>query len=66
MLRTNVEKLVKISVMGEISSPVFWRSAYRISAEGKPMVLQALEESPTTFASATRLSDGWLTTWSQA
>ncbi len=39
MLRTNVEKLVKISVMGEVSSPVFWRSAYRISAEGKPMVL---------------------------
>ncbi len=38
MLRTNVEKLVKISVIGEVSSPVF-RSAYRISADGKPRVL---------------------------
>ena len=39
MLRTNVDKLVKISVVGEVSSPVFWHSAYRISAEGKPVVL---------------------------
>jgi hypothetical protein len=39
MLRTNVEKLVKISVIGEVSSPVFGRSAYRISADGKPTVL---------------------------
>ena len=38
-IRTNIDKLVKISVMGEISSPVFGRSAYRISADGKPTVL---------------------------
>lgn len=39
MLRTNVDKLVKISVSGEVSSPVFWRSPYRISATGTPVVL---------------------------
>lgn len=39
MLRTNVDRLVKISVMGEVSSPVFRRSPYRISSEGKPLVL---------------------------
>ncbi|RJS85918.1 DUF4438 domain-containing protein [Candidatus Bathyarchaeota archaeon] len=38
MLRTNVSRLVKISVMGEVSSPVF-RAAYRISSDGVPMVL---------------------------
>lgn len=37
MLKTNVDKLVKVSVMGEISSPT--TSPYRISADGKPMVL---------------------------
>ena len=39
MLRMNVDRLVKISVIGEVSSPIFWRSAYRISSEGKPVVL---------------------------
>jgi len=39
MLRTNVDKLVRISVVGEVSSPVFWRSPYRISADGRPVVL---------------------------
>lgn len=38
MLKTNVDKLVKISVVGEAVSPTF-RSVYRISAQGKPMVL---------------------------
>jgi len=42
MLRTNVDKLVKISVMGEVSSPVFRCSAYRISADGKPVVLPSV------------------------
>lgn len=42
MLRTNVEKLVKISVVGEVSSPVFWRSSYRISADGTPVVLPSV------------------------
>ncbi len=32
MLRTNVEKLVKISVVGEVASPVFGRGIYNISA----------------------------------
>jgi hypothetical protein len=32
MLRTNVDKLVKISVFGEVVSPVFGRSVYNISA----------------------------------
>ncbi|MDH5462201.1 MAG: DUF4438 domain-containing protein [Candidatus Bathyarchaeota archaeon] len=39
MVRTNVEKLVKMSVVGEVSSPIFWRSPYRISADGTPVVL---------------------------
>ncbi|RLI37246.1 DUF4438 domain-containing protein [Candidatus Bathyarchaeota archaeon] len=38
MLRTNVDRLVKISVLGEVSSPVF-RSPYRISSDGTPRVL---------------------------
>ena len=38
MLRTNVEKLIKISVMGEIASPTM-RSVYNVSATGKPVVL---------------------------
>ena len=37
MIRTNVDKLVKVSVMGEISSPT--TSPYRISADGRPVVL---------------------------
>jgi hypothetical protein len=39
MLRTNVEKLVKISVVGEVVSPVFGRGIYNISAQGTPLVL---------------------------
>jgi hypothetical protein len=39
MLRTNVEKLVKISVVGEVASPVFGRGVYNISAQGTPLVL---------------------------
>jgi hypothetical protein len=38
MLRTNVEKLIKISVMGEIASPTI-RSVYNVSATGKALVL---------------------------
>ena len=37
MIRTNVERLVKNSVVGEISPPL--SSGYRISADGHPMVL---------------------------
>lgn len=39
MLKTNVDKLVKISVFGEVASPVFGRGVYNISAQGTPMVL---------------------------
>jgi hypothetical protein len=39
MLRTNADKLVKISVMGEVASPVVGRSIYNISATGTPTVL---------------------------
>jgi hypothetical protein len=39
MLKTNVEKLVKISVMGEVASPFVSRSVYNISATGTLSVL---------------------------
>jgi Domain of unknown function (DUF4438), N-terminal/Domain of unknown function (DUF4438), C-terminal len=38
MLKTNENKLVKISVTGEVVSPTL-RDVYRISADGKPIVL---------------------------
>jgi hypothetical protein len=39
MLRTNVDKLVKISVTGEVASPLVSRSIYNISATGAPSIL---------------------------
>ena len=39
VLKTNEDRLVKISVVGEISSPIFGRSPYRISSDGHPVVL---------------------------
>lgn len=38
MLKTNVEKLIKISVVGEIASPTI-RIPYTVSATGKPTIL---------------------------
>ncbi len=38
MLKTNAEKLVKISVIGEIASPTL-RNPYNVSATGTPLVL---------------------------
>jgi len=38
MLKTNIEKLIKISVMGEIASPTI-SNVYNVSATGKPLVL---------------------------
>ena len=38
MLKTNAEKLIRMSVMGEIASPTI-RSVYNISATGKPVIL---------------------------
>jgi len=42
MIKTNLERLVKISVCGEVSSPVFGPIPYRINPEGKPIVLPGL------------------------
>jgi hypothetical protein len=39
IVRTNVEKLVKMSVVGEVASPVVSRSVYNVSATGAPSVL---------------------------
>ncbi|MBC7130103.1 DUF4438 domain-containing protein [Candidatus Bathyarchaeota archaeon] len=39
MLRTNADRLVKISVVGEVVSPIYRRSVYSISSRGVPMVL---------------------------
>ncbi|HUJ84338.1 MAG TPA: DUF4438 domain-containing protein [Candidatus Acidoferrales bacterium] len=41
MLITNDEKLIKISVMGEIASPTI-RSVYTVSATGQPQVLPSV------------------------
>jgi hypothetical protein len=38
-LKTNADKLIRQSVMGEVSNPVFSYTPYRISTEGKPVVL---------------------------
>jgi hypothetical protein len=39
VIKTNADKLIKISVMGEVSSPIVSKSIYRISANGIPAVL---------------------------
>ncbi len=39
MLRTNANKLVKLSVCGEVVSPGFARGVYTITARGQPVVL---------------------------
>jgi hypothetical protein len=39
MLKTNVNRLVKISVVGEVASPILGKNPYRISADGRPLVL---------------------------
>jgi hypothetical protein len=39
MLRTNANKLVKISVVGEVASPVIGKSVYRVSPTGTPTIL---------------------------
>jgi hypothetical protein len=38
MIRTNADKLIKLSVMGEVASPSF-RQLYKVSASGNPFVL---------------------------
>lgn len=39
MLRTNRDKLVKVSVIGEVVSPVVGAAIYRVSVEGEPVIL---------------------------
>ncbi len=39
LIKTNEDKLVKISVIGEVVSPVVGEAIYKISADGKPEVL---------------------------
>jgi len=38
-LKTNRDRLVKISVIGEIVSPVVGEAVYKVSADGEPMIL---------------------------
>jgi hypothetical protein len=38
-LCTNVDKLVRMSVMGEVVSPIVSRAAYKVTADGRPVVL---------------------------
>ncbi len=39
MIKTNRDKIVKISVIGEVVSPVVGDSVYKVSADGEPVVL---------------------------
>lgn len=39
MIKTNRDKIVKISVIGEVVSPVVGDAVYKISADGEPVVL---------------------------
>ncbi len=41
MLKTNVDKLIKISVVGEVASPTI-RNVYNVSASGCPVVLPSV------------------------
>jgi hypothetical protein len=38
MIRTNVERLVRISVMGEVCSPIA-RQSFTVTAHGRPVML---------------------------
>lgn len=42
MVKTNKNKLVMQSVVGQVSSPTFSRTPYVISADGKPLVLPSV------------------------
>lgn len=39
MLKTNKDKLVKVSVIGEVVSPVIGDTVYKITADGEPVIL---------------------------
>jgi len=61
MLRTNRDKLVKISVVGEVVSPVVGSAIYKVSAEGEPVILPGGGASPTTSGWGTLPAAGWRT-----
>jgi hypothetical protein len=42
LLRTNVDRLVKLSVVGEAVSPLVNRNVYTISPQGEPVILPSL------------------------
>jgi hypothetical protein len=42
MLRTNADKLVKMSVVGEVASPIVGKSVYRVSPTGTPTILHGV------------------------
>jgi hypothetical protein len=39
MIKTNKDKIVKISVVGEVVSPIIGSAIYKVSANGEPMIL---------------------------
>jgi hypothetical protein len=39
MLKTNADKLIRLSVMGEVASPVIGKSVYRVTPTGTPTIL---------------------------
>jgi hypothetical protein len=39
LLKTNRDKLVKVSVIGEVVSPVIGDSVYKVTADGEPVIL---------------------------
>jgi len=62
MLRTNADKLVKISVMGEVASPFVSRSVYNISATGTPSILPGVGGITYNLRVGTQRAVGKLTT----
>ncbi len=38
-MRTNRDRLVKVSVVGEVVSPVVGEAIYKVSADGEPVIL---------------------------
>jgi len=39
MIRTNKDKIVKISVIGEVVSPIIGDAVYKVTADGEPVIL---------------------------
>ena len=39
MLNTNRDKLVKVSVIGEVVSPIISDAVYKVTADGEPVIL---------------------------